>query len=241
MKIIALLALFIAIGCILATGCVAQIKKDTGNGTVTPTSTFAPFTNQSILTNTTNATNATNVTPKLKGPLRVSISGYPLALNVTLNNATAGTATPTVPLDLMLDEGNYAVSVCVGWVCENETVVTKFGKQTTVDFGDRLRRDVEFPAPTARILEFYKNGDSVAVNIEYINPDTKSHTITAEVSMGYTYIDERSNQKMGASAQGKESYEVSTSTRITRTMYLNFGSGYSYNFDTPVIQAITVK
>ena len=248
MKIIALLALFIAAGCILATGCVAQTKKTPANETVTVTSTFIPFTNNSsVLINTTNVTNATNmtnvtnVTPKLKGPLRVSISGYSVALDVTLDNATVGKVQPTVPLDLKVDEGTHYVSVCVGWVCENETVAIRFGKQTTVDFGDRLRKDVQYPNPTAQILEYYKNGDGVSVNVEYINPDTIAHTITAEVSLGYSYIDDRSGQKLGESAKSKASVWVDAGKRETERMDLYFASGNSYSFDVPTITQITIK
>ncbi len=72
MKTITLLALLIAVGCILATGCVAQPKKDPTNTTVSPTSTFTPFVNTTTVpgTNITNATNTTsvNTTPGLSGP-----------------------------------------------------------------------------------------------------------------------------------------------------------------------------
>ena len=62
MKFITLLALVAAVGCILATGCVAQPKKDPGNATVSPTNTFTPFVNTTTVPviNVTNTTNATS-------------------------------------------------------------------------------------------------------------------------------------------------------------------------------------
>jgi hypothetical protein len=242
MKIIPLLALLIAAGCILASGCVAQTKKDTVNGTTTPTSTFAPFTNTTTVPNSnmTNVTNATNVT-KLKGPLRVSISGYPADLPLIIDNVTVGIVSREKPLDLMIDEGVHNVTVCVGKICEQENVTIFFAKKTYVDFGERLRRDVEFPEPTARIVEYFKYGDGIAVNIEFINPLTKDLAMSAEVSCGYSYIDDRTNIKMGDSVRGKVSEWVAAGDRLTTRVELYFASGHSYSYDPPTIIDMTFK
>jgi len=242
MKIIPLLALFIAVCCILASGCVAQTKKDPVNGTAAPTSTFAPFTNTTTvpISNMTNVTNATNVT-KLKGPLRVSISGYPADLPLTIDNETIGIVSKEKPLDLMIDEGVHSVMVCVGRICEQENVTILFAKKTYVDFGERLRRDVEFPEPTARIVEFFKNGDGVSVNVEFINPLTKDLIMAAEISCGYSYIDDRTDIKMGDSVRGKVSEWVEAGDRVTTRIDLYFASGHSYSYDVPTITAVSTK
>jgi hypothetical protein len=241
MKIIALLTLVIAVGFILASGCVAQTKKDPVNGNVSPTNTFTPFVNTTPGSNATiNATNATN-TSVLKGPLRVSISGYPAELDVIIDNKSAGLVKQEKPLDLMLEEGNHSVRVCVGQICENETVKILFAKQTYVDFGDRLRKDVEFPVPTARILEFFKNGDGVTVSVEFINPSTKDLTMTAEISVGYSYIESRSGTRKGESSRTNLMDVVDAGTRQRYSVDLYFVDGEAYNFDIPQIGQTSFK
>jgi hypothetical protein len=235
MKMIVLLTLLIAVGCVLASGCVAQTKKDPVNGTTSPTNTFAPFVNTTPVSNgSINTSNSTN-TSALKGPLRVSISGYPADLDVMIDNKTAGLVKQEKPLDLMLEEGDHRVSVCVGDICEVETVKILFAKQVYVDFGDRLRRDVEFPVPTARILEYYKNGDGVTVSVEFINPSTKDLTMSAEVSVGYSYIDYRSGTRKGESSRANLMDRVRAGDRQRYTVDLYFVDGEAYNFDTPRI------
>jgi hypothetical protein len=238
MKMIVLLTVLIAVGCVLASGCVAQTKKEPVNGTVTPTNTFSPFVNTTPVSNasinSTNSTNSTN-TSALKGPLRVSISGYPAALDVMIDNKSAGLVKQEKPLDLMIGEGDHRVSVCVGDICEVDTVKITFAKQVYVDFGDRLRRDVEFPVPTARILEYYKNGDGVTVTVEFINPSVKDLTMSAEVSVGYSYIDPRSGTRKGESSRTNVMDKVAAGDRQRYTVDLYFVDGDAYNFDTPKI------
>jgi len=245
MKIIPSLALFLAIGCILAAGCVAQTKKETVNSTtaVTANSTFAPFTNTSDprLNQTINATANVTVKPPIKGPLRVSISGYPVELDVLVDNITVGQAKPSMPLDLMVDEGLHNVTVCVGWICEHENITARFGKQVTVDFGERLRKVVEFPEPTARILEYFKNGYGLSVKVEFINPSKKDLLMSAEVSCGYSYIDDRTSIKMGDSVRGNVVQYVKAGERVTDSLDLYFVSGHAYSYDVPRILSTTIR
>jgi hypothetical protein len=245
MKLIVPFALFMAVGFILATGCVAMTNKNTVNVTTAPT--FTPFSNTSDpgLNKTINET--ANITPKLNGSLRVSISGisYPANLLVVLDNETVGTVKPSTPLYLMVSEGSHTVMVCVGSVCEQEDVTTRFGKYVSVDFSERLERDVEFPdpnaKPTARILDYYKNGDTIYVNVEFINPSTKDLMISVVVSCGYSYIDARTDTKKGDSAKGMLVQNVKAGHRITERLNLNFVSGHSYSYGCPVIEELKVK
>jgi hypothetical protein len=241
MKINALLTIIIVVGFVLVTGCIAQTKKDINNTTVNTTNTFTPFVNTTMkITNNTNVTNATNVT-LLKGPLRISISGYPATLAVILDNQTAGNVTREKPLDLMVNEGNHSVKVCVGLICEVEYVNIIFAKRSFVDFGDRLRKDVEFPVPTVRIVEFYKNGDAVSVMIEFINPSENDLSMSADVSVGYSYIDPRSGTRKGESAQGKAMEMVRAGTRTPYRLDLYFVDGDAYNYDIPALSNIKYR
>ncbi len=230
------IALVILIGWILVAGCIDITNKNSVNNPV-PSPTFAPF-------NTTDPglNGPENSTDGLKGPLAVSISGYPANLVVFLDNKPVGTVKPTTPLNLMVTEGSHTVIVCMNSVCEHENVTTRFGRQTTVDFGERLRRDMEFPNATVRILEYFKTGDGVSVNVEFINPETADHTIFLELSVGYSYIDDRSKIKYSDSAKATTSMFVKAGQRETKRVDVSFtGSGSSSSFDYPVISYVTVK
>jgi len=239
MKIIVLLTIFITIGCILSTGCIGQIKKDnvSVNVTISPPVTFLPFVNNTSVSDTNVTANITIT--KLKGPLRVSISGYPADLPVIVDNQPVGIVTKEKPFDMMLDEGNHSVKVCVGVICENETVIIVFAKKSLIDFGPRLKKDVEFPTPTVRILDYYRSGNGVAVVLEFINPSSKDLTMGAEVSVGYSYINDRNDERGGESARGKSTSVVKAGQRQTSTLNLNFASGYSFLFDPPQLGQIT--
>jgi hypothetical protein len=244
MKLFEPFALCMAVGCILAAGCVAPTNRDTANATTA--ANFAPFSNTSGpgLNKTINVTNST---PELKGSLRVSISGisYPVNASVVLDNATAGTVNPASPLYLMVTEGNHRIMVCVDQVCEQEHISARFGSYITVDFSERLQKAVKFPNPTARptvqILDFYKNGNVVSVYVEFINPESVDHTISVDLSIGYTYMDGRLNIKLGDSAKGKTSVLVKAGQKETKMVDLYLASDSVMSFDNPEIQGFSVK
>jgi hypothetical protein len=246
MKILTFLTLLIAVGCIFATGCVAQPKKDTGNTTVSPTNTFTPFVNNTTIPvkNTTfNATNATNVTPKLKGPLRISVGSYSTddPLPVLIDNKSVGGVKAGFPLDLMVDEGIHTVAVCVGVICPEKNATVVFAKSSFLDFEEALRAKAEFSKPTVRILRSFKNGNGVGVEVEFINPTQKDLTMSAEVSVGYTYIDSRTNIRLGDSVRAKASDYVQASQRVTQTVELYFADGSAYSYDEPAISQIAYQ
>jgi hypothetical protein len=232
MKLTVPFALCIAVGCILAAGCVAETEKNTVNAP-------DPFTN----TSDQDINGAMNATANLKGSLSVSIAGfsYPENLSVVLDNKNVGTVNPATPLYLMVPEGNHTVMVCVSSICEQENVTTRFGKYVTVDFSERLLRDVTIAQPTARIAEFFKNGDGISVNVEFINPSTKDHVMSVAVSCGYSYIDDRTSIKMGDSARGRLVQNIKAGQRITERLDLHLASGHSYSYGSPVIEELTVK
>jgi len=246
MKIITLLALLIAVGCILSTGCVAQPKKDPGNATVSPTNTFTPFVNTTPvpgLNATLNGTNVTNSSPKLKGPLRISIGSYSAdkSLRVLIDNETAGGVKAGFPLDLMATEGNHSVAVCVGVICPEKFVTVVFAKSSFLDFEDILKQKAEFSKPTVRILKSFKNGDGLGVEVEFINPTQNDLAMTAEVIAGYTYIDGRTNIRMGDSVRSTASEYVEAGRRVTQTVNLYFVDGNAYSYDEPRLGDVTPK
>jgi hypothetical protein len=237
MKIIVLLTMVVAIGFILAAGCVAQTKKEPVNATVNPTNTFTPFSN---VTNTSNMSNIT-VSSGLKGPLRVSIGGWDAALPVSIDNKSAGIVSKDKPLDLMLEEGNHTVKVCAGSKCEEENVIIQFARPHFVDFEERLINDVGFPKPTARIIGYNPAGSQILVNVEFINPSSEDLLMSAFIRCGYTYIDDRSESRVGSVAEGILTADVPSGKRVTDTMELSLASGYSYTYTIPVISQITTN
>jgi hypothetical protein len=130
-------------------------------------------------------------------------------------------------------------------VCEQEPVMTKFGTYVTVDFSDRVKKNMKFPdplaRPDARILDYFKNGNGISVHVEFINPSKEDLMMMASVSCGYSYIDDRTSFKMGDSAKGKLLQNVKAGQRITANLDLYFVSGRSYSFDSPVIDELTIK
>jgi hypothetical protein len=236
MKLKISFGMVVVIGCLLTAGCIDIANRSVPNNPV-PSPTFAPFNPSDAGVN-----GHDNGTTGLKGPLVVSISGYPANPAVFLDNKPVGTVSATTPLNLMVTEGSHTVKVCVNSVCENENVTTRFGRQTTVDFGERLRRDMEFPNATVRIIEYFKTGDGVSVNVEFINPETVDRTIFVELSVGFSYIDDRSKIKYRDLAKATTSVLVKAGQRETKRVDVSFTGSGSYNsFDYPVLSYFDVK
>jgi hypothetical protein len=223
-------ALFTAIGLLLTAGCVATTNRNTVNLSDTTDSGL-------------NATPTPTITSPLQGSLVVSVAGffYPTDLSVVLDNQTVGTVNPTSSLYLKVSEGNHTIGVCADFVCVQERVMIRFGKYVTVDFSERLQKDVVILEPTARVLECYKNGDRLSVNIEFINPSRKDLQMSGTVSCGYSYIDDRTNSKMGDSARGTFVQNVNAGQRITKELVLNLVNGNSLSYSFPVIEELKVK
>ena len=107
-----------------------------------------------------------------QGPLTISISGYNAELlPVYIDDTVVGEVSQGKPLNLMVNEGGHTVRVCVGVICANKSVDIKFAQPAYVDFGERLRTEVEFPKPAVRILSSFLSGNQMTVNIEFINPE----------------------------------------------------------------------
>jgi hypothetical protein len=238
MKIIMLLTLFITIGCILATGCIGQIKKDnvSQNASISPTNTFTPIVNITDFP----SSNAT-AKPGLNGTLIVSIPGWDAELPLSIDNKSAGIVTKSKPITVILEEGNHTIQVCSGVTCVREEVEVKFAKPRLLDFTERLKSEVKFPNPTARIIDYYRSGDGVTVVVEFINPSLKDLTMTADISVGYSYINDRTDQRVSDSARGRASAMVISGQRQTSVLPLDFAYGYSHMFDLPVIGQISTS
>ena len=230
MKAIVPFILLIAVGFILVTGCITIAKKATSDSGLNKTINVTP-----------------SSTPDLKGSLKVSISGlaYPANLSVVLDDKTVGVVNPTNPLYLMVSEGNHIVKVCESSVCKQENVTIRFGTYLMVDFSEQIQKDAKFPnptaKPTARILEYYRNGDTISVDVEFFNPSKKDLTMSAEISVGYSYIDPRSGTRKGDSVRSKGVQNVRAGQRSTHTLDLHFASDNSLNYSSPILEELIVK
>ena len=222
------------------TGCV-QIKQKTNeplNNTAAPINTFTPISNTTPVSNISNLSNST-ANPKLKGLVKVTLDTWLGEFPVSIDNVTAGVVKTARPLTLMVDEGNHTIAVCCGVVCERENVTVRFGEQRIIDFSERLEENCEFLEPTVRIVDYYRSGDQITVNVEYINPTTQPLTMSAEVSCGYSYIESRSNNRVGNFAQGLVFATLNPGDRITKTLNLDLASGFDYRYEMPVITHIS--
>jgi hypothetical protein len=239
MRTSVLLVLVIA-GC-LAAGCVGQIKTAAGNNSaITPSGTFTPFSNNTPVPALPNTSNST-VSTGLKGLLKISTGGWVGEFPVSIDNMSSGVVTPQRPLILMMDEGNHTVKVCCGVVCEKENVTIQFGKQRLIDFSEQLKKDCEFSEPTVRVIEYFINDDQITVHAEFINPTVKTRTISAEISVGYSYIESRSNSRVRNFAQGLLFSTLNPGDRLTKTLNLNLAGGNSYIYDVPTITSISSR
>ena len=111
----------------------------------------------------------------------------------------------------------------------------------TVDFSQQLQKDLEFPNPTARILKYYKNGNVISVNVEFINPSTKDLMMSVVVRCRYSYIDERTLIKREDTSIGMEGQNVNAGQRITGWIDLYSASDNILSFDSPVIEELEVQ
>jgi hypothetical protein len=224
MKNIVFRTLVIVVVCVLASGCSTQSpphKDESGNVTFSPFSVPPP-----------------NVT---RGPLKIFNGGWTGEYPVTVDNLSVGVVSAKNPITLMIEEGNHVVEVCCGKTCERENVTVSFGKQQTVDLSAQLKKDLEFSEPAMRIVGYYLSGDQITVAVEFINPTMHALTMTADVSCGYSYIDSRTYNRFGNSAQGRVYATVNACDRVTQILNLNLASGSSYIYDMPTISTVSVK
>jgi hypothetical protein len=237
LKIIMLLT-FMLIGCILAAGCVGQMKNATVNATtVNSTTTFTSSSNSTAVSNISNSTKP----PGLNGSVKISLNTWIGEFPVSVDTGDVGLVSTSKPLVLMLEEGNHTVEVCCGVVCEQENVTISFGIQRHIDFSDRLKKDCEFLDPTVRIVGYSQSGDHITVNVEFINPTTRDLTMSAEISCGYSYIDSRSDNRVGSSANGQLFSTLKAGDRLPQTLNLKLASGESYSYEIPIITNVSSK
>ena len=135
----------------------------------------------------------------------------------------------------MSDEGNRTVKVCCGITCNQQEVTIRFGKPRAVDFSEQLEEDCESVEPAVRITDYFLSGDQISVTIEFFNPTTRTVTTSAEISCGYTYIESRSNNRVGNSAGGLVSSTLKPGDRVTQVLRLELASGSSYLYEIPTI------
>jgi hypothetical protein len=65
--------------------------------------------------------------------------------------------------------------------------------------------------------------------------------MSAEVRCGYSYIESRSNNRVGGVAQGIINTNVEGGTSKIQTVDLGLASGSSYVYDIPTISKVTIR
>jgi hypothetical protein len=171
----------------------------------------------------------------VSGSLSISIGGYNAELPVFIDNASVGNVSMTKPLNLRVSEGIHTVKVCVGIICENETVAIKFAQPVYIDFGERLKRDAEFSTPTIRIVDTRQTEAKVTVDVEFINPGKNDLTMSATIRLAYSYIDPQTHWRNGDTKEGTITKSVKAGTRTVHSLVLSLTGGKAYIIEVPVI------
>jgi len=168
----------------------------------------------------------------------VSIGGFDAQLPVKIDNVTVGTVAQGKPFKTRVNTGEHVLMVCFGAVCEKEQITATFGKPVYVDFGEQLQRDVEFSKPTARIVSTNQNGNTLVVEVEFINPNAKDVTISATISCQYTYLNSN-RERVGDSARVQVTRVVKSNDRPKQNANI-YLSGSGVIASPPVITEMTI-
>jgi hypothetical protein len=175
-----------------------------------------------------------------QGPLTVSLGSYIAELPVFIDNMSVGNVSTGKPLNVMLSEGNHTARVCVGLICENETVEVKFAQQSIVDFGERLKKSAEFSTPTVRIVNYFITGNRLTVDAEYINPGKTDLSMTATIGVGYSYIDSGTRQRENQYGQYRFTRSVRAGNRLKQSLEMTLSGGSSTIASEPkIVEVIT--
>jgi hypothetical protein len=169
------------------------------------------------------------------GPLTVSIGGYVAELPVLVDNATVGNVTNMKPLTMKATEGIHNVKVCIGILCENESVEIRFAQPVYLDFGERLKKVMDVSEPTIRIVDTRKTGYTVAIDVELINPTKKDLTMAATIQQAYSYINPQTHWREADTKRGTVSRVVKAGSRTTQTTTLYLSGGSAYMIEVPTI------
>jgi len=135
MKINKYYIFFVIMGCILAVGC-TTISTTDEKPTPPDTSSNLNIIPTTILPQTTNLP-GTNT-----GQLVVSIGGYNAQFPVIVDDKNSGTVSQGKPLKLNLSEGIHTIKICSGDACDTVDVNILSAITTTIDFEERLNRDL---------------------------------------------------------------------------------------------------
>jgi hypothetical protein len=139
------------------------------------------------------------------------------------------------PLNMKVTEGTHNVKVCIGILCENETVEIKFAQPVYVDFGERLMKVMDVSVPTIRIVDTRKIGNTVSIDVELINPTKKDLTMSATIQQAYSYINPQTHWRDADTKRGTVSTVVKAGTRTIQTTTLYLSGGSAYMIEVPTI------
>jgi hypothetical protein len=172
----------------------------------------------------------------IRGPLRVSVGGFNAELPVFVDNASVGNVSMNKPLNLMVGEGRHEVKVCVGIICENETVDIKFAQQVYIDFGEALKKVAEFSTPTIQIVDTRRVGNTVTVDVEFINPTARDLAMNTTIQLAYSYINPTTHWRTNTFKQGTITRTIRAGAREVRSLNFALTGGSAYIFENPTIQ-----
>jgi hypothetical protein len=142
-KIIMPLTLFIMVGCVFVAGCSIPTTMNTKvENPISPTiipsiNATTPGELQTLFPDSTETS-----TELRKGKLNVSIGDYTAELPVFVDDVNVGNVSQDSPLNLTVSVGRHTVRICMIGTCIDEDVLIISSNPTTIDFGERLKKEV---------------------------------------------------------------------------------------------------
>jgi len=237
-KIIVLFTIVILVACILVAGCsTPSIKNTKAGNSSTPaiTPTFTALTPAAVQTTIPGSTGSATPENK-KGQLTVSIGDYPAEQPVTvvIDNVSAGTVSSGKPLNLTVDTGRHAVRICVIGSCLEEDILALSSTPATIDFGERLKKEVG-------------SGGSLTVSIGGYNAELP--VFVDNISAGNVSLGNPLNMKVG---EGNHTVKVcvgiiceneTAEIKFGHPVYIDFGERLKKDaeFSTPAIRIIDTR
>jgi hypothetical protein len=168
-----------------------------------------------------------------KGTLDVSIGDYnAVDLPVFIDNLTVGQVSSGKPLNVTVSAGLHAVRVCAGTVCENESVDIQSASHASVDFGERLARDVPKGTLTVSIGGYNAVGLPVLVDNRTAGEVSFNQPLSMKVSEG--------NHTVRVCA-GMVCENASVEVKFAQVSYVDFGEQLKKDaeFQKPAIRILS--
>jgi hypothetical protein len=99
---------------------------------------------------------------------------------------------------------------------------------------------VEFSIPAVRIVKSSLSGSTMMVEIEFINPENRDHSMKATISSAYSFINAQ-NLRQNDFAQNRITQSVKAGDSVTQLVSLSLNGGSDVIADEPVVIDVMIN